>query len=716
VTSTQKVKFPLGLKLAIIIGLIVLVSLMSVTFLNSYFVGEDVKITAEDNNLTLNTRSSETVQDKLETIRSNALQLLDMVNVVNGGKTSALARQAEQFFFERNADIALIAILSQDDITRTNGNNLFIENTRFYISNEVDTGVQDAFLKDNVAAVNRSCDGETVALNASPYYSIPVMALLLPYKDGGRDQTCVILFAMQSLSDILGTSTTNTTFMINDSDDLLMHPDTDRVTAGESLKNNPLVVAIRSSNQNNDASRQIPFKMIDESTGVVSEYYGAYQKLSLADIVVCTTVPLDIVLEGVRTTRRNNLLLTAAILFLSIAFILIFSRTAISRHLRKLTAAAGEIQKGNFNTDIITKLNTKRRDEIGVLNQSTKDEREFLNIFAKFTNQGVAKAIATKSIDFNPHLKDCTIFFSDIRGFTAISDGFKNRFGSESAGEIITFLNDYMSRMVNCVTLSHGNIDKFEGDAIMGVWGILRDDDLTYGGAPEGSAEYKEREAAHMRNVMGDAINCVRGIIAMRYALMKYNKDAESFTKAHESEPRAQYKPHIRIGCGINTGRVTAGIMGSESKMEYTAIGDAVNFASRTESTNKPCGTDILITEDTYNLLKADYIRTPENNYTIKAEYAADEIVVEEIPVTINVKGKGDQHFYGVVNMPQFDLAKFFKAGDPQFELDHDCEKAVGPSGPKTLAEVRAMLGIPVPDFEKVNLNEEEDKTVISKK
>src|SRR5574344_3116114 len=148
---------------------------MSVTFLNSYFVGEDVKITAEDNNLTLNTRSSETVQDKLETIRSNVLQLLDMVNVVNGGKTSALARQAEQFFFERNADIALIAILSQDDITRTNGNNLFVENTRFYISNEIDASVQDTFLRENTSALNRSCRGETIALNASPYYTVPVI-------------------------------------------------------------------------------------------------------------------------------------------------------------------------------------------------------------------------------------------------------------------------------------------------------------------------------------------------------------------------------------------------------------------------------------------------------------------------------------------------------------------------------------------------------------
>lgn len=182
----------------------------------------------------------------------------------------------------------------------------------------------------------------------------------------------------------------------------------------------------------------------------------------------------------------------------------------------------------------------------------------------------------------------------------------------------------------------------------------------------------------------------------MRYALMKYNKDAEAFTKAHEKEPLAKYKPHIRIGCGLNSGRATAGIMGSEDKMEYTAIGDAVNFASRTESSNKPCGTDILITEDTYAILK-DFIDE-------------GKIIVERIPVEFEVKGKGAQHFYGVVNMPEFDLEAFFKQGDPDFVIDKDCEKAVGPNGPRTLNEVRTMLGIPIPDFEKVNLNEEENK------
>ena len=227
---------------------------------------------------------------------------------------------------------------------------------------------------------------------------------------------------------------------------------------------------------------------------------------------------------------------------------------------------------------------------------------------------------------------------------------------------------------------------------------------------PDSDARKNELEQKHQSHVEKDALSAITGTIAMRYALMKYNKDAEIFTQAHKNEERPQYKPHIQIGCGLNTGRATCGILGSDDKMEYTAIGDAVNFASRTESSNKPCGTDILITEDTYNLLKQKYIRCKENNFTIAEENLANEIIVEMIPVEFEVKGKGVQHFYGVVNMPNFNIEQFFKQGDPSFEADSDCIKAVGPTGPKTLNEVRVMLGIPIPEFEKVDLNAEENK------
>lgn len=711
-----QVKFPLGVKLAIIIGTIVLVSLGCVTFLNSHFIGQDVKITAENNNLTINSRSAGTVDDRLSTVRSNVFQLLDLMNVVSGGRSSSLARQAETFFFERNQDIAAVNILTGEDFKSSarSAKESSIINNRFFISNEIDVSSLENFIEASTQQINRSCMGETIALNASPFFNIPVMALFFPWKENGLDQTCVITFSIENMLDILGTDSVNTTFILNDSAELLCHPDTAKVLIGESYKNYPLVAAMLRNNESNSDSRQIPFSVIDENKKK-TDYFGAYQKLSIGDITVLTTVPVDSILEGVRTTRKNNIYLTGIVFFLSVIIILVFTRQGISRHLRKLTEAAEEIKNGNFDTPVFDELSTKRRDEIGVLNQSTKDEREFLDVFAKFTNKGVAKSIARKELDFDPHLKDITIFFSDIRGFTAISDGFKNRFENDSPREIIGFLNDYMSRMVNCITLSHGNVDKFEGDAIMAVWGILREDSLAFEKLPDSSPEKAERYRKHKNHIKEDALNAIRGTIAMRYALMKYNKDAAAFTKAHENEAKAKYKPHIRIGCGLNSGRATCGIMGSEDKMEYTAIGDAVNFASRTESSNKPCGTDILITEDTYNLLKDDFIKNESNNYSIKTENLENEIIVEMIPVEFEVKGKGAQHFYGVVNMPGFDIQKFFQQGEPEFVPDEDCLKAVGPDGPKNMAQVRELLGIPVPDFEKVNLNEEENKIQIKK-
>ncbi len=691
----MKVKKPIGVTLAAIFGIVVLVSLGVETFISSYLMGQDVQITAENNNLSLNTRAAGTVEDKFQTIRSNVFQLLDLLGVVGGTRTAAIARQTETFFFERNTDIACVYVLSPESANSVSAGDQRILNNQFFISNELDSAVVDKFVSLNASVLARSCGGETIAVNASPVFGIPAMSLFFPWKENGRDQSCVVIFSIESLSDILGTKSENTTFLINDSDELLSHPESERIIAGESFRNYELVRMMRQNNENNDDSRQVLFEIGGD--GKPSEHwFGAYEKISIADIVVLTVVSRDVIMGAVNKTFRNNMFLMGVVFFLTLIIALTYSKFGIANPLKKLSIATSDIQKGEFDSKSIDWLNTRRKDEIGVLNRGMVDERQFLNTFAKFTNKGVAKAIARKEIDFEPHLKDITIFFSDIRGFTAISDGFKNRFGNDSPREIIGFLNDYMSRMVECITLSHGNVDKFEGDAIMAVWGILRDDSLAFEELPDGSPEKENLRRIHEEHAREDAYNAIRGTIAMRYSLMKYNKDAVAFTKAHENEPLAKYKPHIRIGCGLNSGRATAGIMGSEDKMEYTAIGDAVNFASRTESSNKPCGTDILITEDTYALLRE--------------QIESGEIVVERIPVEFEVKGKGAQHFYGVVNLPQFDIEEFFRQANPDFVADEECMRAVGKNGPKTLNEVRNLLGIPIPDFEKVNLNEEENK------
>jgi adenylate cyclase len=146
--------------------------------------------------------------------------------------------------------------------------------------------------------------------------------------------------------------------------------------------------------------------------------------------------------------------------------------------------------------------------------------------------------------------------------------------------------------------------------------------------------------------------------LMMRQALYEMNK---------KREPGDPGNPPIRIGCGINTGIVTAGQLGSDLRMEYTAIGDPVNLASRTEALNKPLGTDILITENTWNLVKNLFI-------------------TEEMP-PVTVKGKEKPvRIFAVVNHAKID------------------------KGPRTLAEVRKLLGIEPPDISKVDVNADEKK------
>ena len=155
-----------------------------------------------------------------------------------------------------------------------------------------------------------------------------------------------------------------------------------------------------------------------------------------------------------------------------------------------------------------------------------------------------------------------------------------------------------------------------------------------------------------------DAFNCVKAAIMMRHALIALNKDRAA------NDPG---NPPIRIGCGINSGIVTAGQIGSDLRMEYTVIGDPVNLASRVEALTKPLATDILITEDTWNLI-------------------GDSLITEEMP-PVTVKGKAKPvRLFAVVNFIE--------------------EK----EGPRTLADVRKLLGIEAPVLSNVDLDAEEKK------
>lgn len=690
-SSAKKIKarHSIGAKLIGIISAIVCFSLASITILVSYYISSDTRVNAEENNLTINSRTASDTENRFKSVITSVAMLYDTFSIDD--EKEEMQNKAARFF-ERNSDILAMKFVY--------GDYTFVNNT-YFLSRELDFQLPDLYADQESEAVEAAKNGEVSILNATPFFENQIVAIFTSLVSDDNQDVVVILSSLEALSDSYSTGSTNLSFLVNGDGEIIVHPDLELMNSAADYNNHYLVKNLSNST---NKSEQITYRNDDNV-----EYIGAFTKLNIGGCAVITEVQTQIVLEAVNATTRRNIYLTIAILSIAIMIVWFFSKS-LSTPLKNLTEVTNEINAGNFETPLLSQMKAKRRDEIGVLIRSTKAEQDILNTFTRLTNKGVTRAIVTKKIDFQPHLKDITIFFSDIRGFTAISDGFNKRFGEKSAGEIIGFLNDYMGRMVNCITISGGNVDKFEGDAIMACWGVLRDDSLDFEKWPDSDPRKAKFRAVHEKHVKQDAVSAIMATTAMRYALMEYNKKAEAFTKAHEGEPFAKYKPHIRIGSGLNSGRATVGFMGSYDKMEFTSIGDAVNLASRTESSNKPCGTDMLITEDTYNLLKKDFIRCPENNFTIKPQNLKYEVVVEVIPVTFEVKGKGKQHFYGVVNMPQFDIEAFFKKGDPKFKLDPDCEKSIGPKGPKTLAEVRALLGIPTPDFGEVNLDAEESK------
>ena len=595
-----RVLFPIGVKLVVIISILLLTALGVVIVLVSALSTEDVRRTAEYNNFTINRRAGSHADGSFKSVQAAVNLYLNMLDRLDN-------IEMERDFYNHNRNIA--AIWTQD---------MFIPNNAYLLANNINEN--DA--RNYLSAMHPVEPGKLLFLNASPVFNHSLLCVIFTRQAAGLSQTVKVLFSPEDLSETFGTGT-NTSFIVTDSGDLLLHPDSDLVLAGENLSSLPIVSIIQQDG--GSSGRQVSFTD-DEG----ESYFGAYFRIEGTDATVITTIPHAVVFEAVRSITLQNIFLTGIVLFLAIMFIWFFSKT-ISNPVRNLAGAALQIESGDFNID----LKPKSKDEVGLLAASFNKMSTALNIFGRFTNKDIAVRAMRGEIKPGGLPKHATIFFSDIRGFTEKSENFTKVFGDDASNRIVYWLNEYFTYMVDCVEKTGGAVDKFIGDAVMAHWGTA----FTAGSPQE------------------DAFNAVKASVMMRNALAKLNEQRA------KDDPG---NPVIQIGCGLNTGWVTAGQIGSEQRMEYTVIGDPVNLASRVEALNKPLGTDILISEDTWNLV-------------------GDKFITEEMPA-VSVKGKEKPvRLFAVVNM-------------------------VGVSGPKTLSEVRTLLGIKAPDINKVNTNEEEKK------
>jgi adenylate cyclase len=259
------------------------------------------------------------------------------------------------------------------------------------------------------------------------------------------------------------------------------------------------------------------------------------------------------------STATVELAVAVVSLLLSVGMALFVARTFV-RPLRRLQTSMRRVEQGEL--DVASNITSA--DEIGQLAMSFDHmveglRREALvrDLFGQYVTPALAEAAIERRGELDGQLVTCTVLFVDIRNFTGIAEALP-------ATRLLKMLNEYFTRMSTVVVEENGFVNKFGGDSLLAVFGTPLGPDP-------------------------DHADCgVLAALKMEKVLADFNRtQAESWL------------PQIMIGIGIATGDVVAGNVGSETKLEYTVIGDAVNVASRLQAMTKDLDTHILADGET---------------------------------------------------------------------------------------------------------------------
>jgi adenylate cyclase len=320
---------------------------------------------------------------------------------------------------------------------------------------------------------------------------------------------------------------------------------------------------------------------------------------------VVAALGVDVRAEDIhRNLARIRLSLITAV-GISFALAVLLSLALAGRVSRPLLAVRNTVQRIGRG-DLEARVYLKTRDEFGqvaaAINEMAKglrEREELKSAFARYVSQQVMEEILETGgeLSLKGSRKKVTVLFSDIRNFTTFAEG-------HTPEEVVGLLNEYFEAMIDVIFRNKGTLDKFMGDGLMVLFGAP---------LPDSDQE----------------LNAVRAAVEMQRELSRLSKE---WTRNGESA--------VKIGIGIHTGQAIVGNIGSSRRMEYTAIGDTVNLASRLESTTKTLGVSILVSESTYQAAREGFPFVERGSVTVKGRHQpvavysvdADELSVDSRP------------------------------------------------------------------------------------
>jgi len=209
-----------------------------------------------------------------------------------------------------------------------------------------------------------------------------------------------------------------------------------------------------------------------------------------------------------------------------------------------------------------------------------REKRKVRHTFQQYVSPGVIRLLEQDSgrlLRRGGEMKELTIMFADIRGFTALSEGL-------TPDELVTLLNEYLGEMTEIVFRRWGTLDKYIGDAIMAFWG-----------SPIPQEDHAQRGCS--------------AALEMWARLEKLNL-----------RWREEGRPTLAIGVGLNTGPVNVGNMGSDQRLAWTVMGDNVNLASRLEGLTKEYGVRVVVSESTWQQVQSHFVGRELDRIRVKGK------------------------------------------------------------------------------------------------
>ena len=533
-------RYTISVKLISIISGIIVIAMVGMILFASASFAKESRTRIEENNLNLVSFVGEWFNTEIDTIRDRSRSILED-SKQNRTKDSGN-------FFATNNNVLYLGV--------ADGNLRFSDN----LYNRKLMSLEDLKVRDisrlhnlNKKPLRNAFSGQFTIFNAS---NGSKAYLGLAMRSSGK--LLVTYVKPDYLFEVFKAQQFVTIFIVNSNGGVVLHPDVRPMLSRTDFSERPIV---KSMWESSPLSGQKSYS--DKAEEV--DYLAAFKKLPSISLGIIAQTKEDDVFAPVREIQYRNILIM--FLFLCIAIVLVyFFAKRMAAPLKTLVEATNKVAEGEYNVLI----EPGDKDEVGHLIHSFGGmvkglgEREKIkDAFGRFVNKELAEQAMTGELKLGGEEKNAAIFFSDLRGFTAMSE-------KMTPEEVVLLLNEYFTDMVNCILKTNGVVDKYIGDAIMAHWGALK----TKGDPTE---------------------NAINAGLLMRKALIQFNELGKG------------KRPILKMGSGINTGKVISGQIGSSQRLEFTVIGDSVNLASRIEALNKPFATDLLISEYSYRIVKDIY-------------------------------------------------------------------------------------------------------------